>query len=80
MVIFGMLGPALHHLSLLESSLFRVFGSLIGTLPVAYVATLGPRSGNRTMVGSLRQEEYEPNQTTDDHLCESDGCGTSSAK
>ena len=46
----GMLGPAVFHLPFLDSCLCAVLGSLVGCLPVAYVATFGPRSGNRTMV------------------------------
>jgi purine-cytosine permease-like protein len=49
-ITLGMLGPAVFHLSFLEASLCGVFGMLVGCFPVAYVATFGPRSGNRTMV------------------------------
>jgi NCS1 nucleoside transporter family len=49
-ITLGMLGPAVFHLSFLDASLCGVFGMLVGCLPVAYVATFGPRSGNRTMV------------------------------
>lgn len=38
------------YLSFLDSSLCAVFGAILGSLPVAYIATFGPRSGNRTMV------------------------------
>lgn len=46
----GMLGPTVFYLPFLDSSLCAVFGMLVGCLPVAYIATFGPRSGNRTMV------------------------------
>ncbi|EMC99554.1 hypothetical protein BAUCODRAFT_29916 [Baudoinia panamericana UAMH 10762] len=46
----GMLGPAVYYLSFLDSSLCAVFGAILGSLPVAYIATFGPVSGNRTMV------------------------------
>ena len=46
----GMLGPTVFLLPFLDSCLCAVFGMLIGCLPVAYIATFGPRSGNRTMV------------------------------
>ncbi|KAK5122933.1 hypothetical protein LTR85_003498 [Meristemomyces frigidus] len=46
----GMLGPAVYYLPFLDSSLLAVFGAVVGSLPVAYIATFGPRSGNRTMV------------------------------
>ena len=49
-ITLGMLGPAVFYLSFLDSALCAVFGMLIGSVPVAYVATFGPRSGNRTMV------------------------------
>lgn len=46
----GMLGPTVFYLSFRDSCLCAVFGMLVGCLPVAYIATFGPRSGNRTMV------------------------------
>lgn len=49
-ITLGMLGPAVFELSFLDSSLCAVFGMLVGCLPVAYTATFGPRSGNRTMI------------------------------
>ncbi|KAK3726005.1 Vitamin B6 transporter [Vermiconidia calcicola] len=49
-ITLGMLGPAVFFLSFRDSCLTAVFGMLIGCLPVAYIATFGPRSGNRTMV------------------------------
>lgn len=45
-----MLGPAVYYLPFLDASLCAVFGALLGSLPVAYIATFGPLSGNRTMV------------------------------
>ena len=49
-VTLGMLGPAVYGLSFADASLCAVFGSIVGSLPVAYIATWGPVSGNRTMV------------------------------
>ncbi|KAF2720890.1 purine-cytosine permease FCY21 [Polychaeton citri CBS 116435] len=49
-ITLGMLGPAVFYLPFLDSSLCAVFGMLIGSLPTAYIATFGPRSGNRAMV------------------------------
>lgn len=49
-ITLGMLGPAVFHLGFLDSCLCAVFGMLVGCLPVAYIATFGPRSGNRTMI------------------------------
>jgi len=49
-ITLGMLGPTVYYLSFLDSALCAVFGMLVGCLPVAYVATFGPRSGNRSMV------------------------------
>jgi NCS1 nucleoside transporter family len=49
-ITLGMLGPAVFELSFLDSSLCAVFGMLVGCVPVAYTATFGPRSGNRTMI------------------------------
>lgn len=51
-VTLGMLGPAVYGLSFTDASLCAVFGSVVGSLPVAYIATWGPVSGNRTMVPS----------------------------
>lgn len=49
-ITLGMLGPAIFTLNFLDSSLCAVFGMLVGCLPVAYIATFGPRSGNRSLV------------------------------
>ena len=49
-ITLGMLGPAVFSLGFLDSSLCAVFGMLVGCLPVAYIATFGPRSGNRSLV------------------------------
>ena len=51
-ITLGMLGPAVFGLGFLDSSLCAVFGMLVGCLSVAYIATFGPRSGNRTMIFS----------------------------
>jgi hypothetical protein len=49
-ITLGMLGPAVFGLGFLDSSLCAVFGMLVGCLSVAYIATFGPKSGNRTMI------------------------------
>jgi hypothetical protein len=49
-ITLGMLGPAVFYLGFLDSCMCAVFGMLVGCLPVAYIATFGPRSGNRTMI------------------------------
>ena len=49
-ITLGMLGPAVFYLSFVDSSLCAVFGMMMGCLPVAYIATFGPRSGNRSLV------------------------------
>ncbi|KAF7191136.1 Purine-cytosine permease fcyB [Pseudocercospora fuligena] len=46
----GFLGPITFSLSFTDSALLATFGAFVGALPVAYVATFGPRSGNRTMI------------------------------
>ena len=51
-VTLGMLGPAVFELGFLDSCLCAVFGMLVGCLPVAYLAIIGPKSGNRTMIFS----------------------------
>lgn len=50
-ITLGMLGPAIYGLSFRDASLCAVFGALVGGIPVAWIATWGPLSGNRTMVG-----------------------------
>lgn len=50
-IILGMLGPAVYELSFLDASLCAIFGALVGSLPTAWIATWGPVSGNRTLVG-----------------------------
>lgn len=49
-ITLGMLGPAVFGLNFLDASLTSVFGMLVGCLPVAYIATFGPLSGNRSLV------------------------------
>ena len=49
-IALGFLGPVVFYLPFLDSCLLAVFGSIIGAAPVGYIATFGPRSGNRTMI------------------------------
>lgn len=49
-ITLGMLAPTVYALSFKDAALCAVFGSLTGSLPVAYIATWGPVSGNRAMV------------------------------
>ena len=49
-ISLGMLGPAVFELSFLDSALCAVLGAAVGSGVVAWVATWGPVSGNRTMV------------------------------
>ena len=49
-ITLGMLGPAVYGLSFRDASFCAVFGALVGGIPVAWIATWGPLSGNRTMV------------------------------
>jgi hypothetical protein len=53
-ITLGMLGPAVYGLSFRDASLCACFGALVGGMPVAWIATWGPLSGNRTMVRALR--------------------------
>lgn len=46
----GILGPTVYGLPFLDSCLCSVFGMIVGSLAPAYIATFGPRSGNRTMI------------------------------
>ena len=49
-ITLGMLAPVVYALSFKDAALCAVFGSFLGSLAVAYVATWGPVSGNRTMI------------------------------
>ena len=49
-ITLGMLAPAVYGLSFKDSSLCAAFGSMLGSLVVAYIATWGPISGCRTMI------------------------------
>lgn len=49
-ITLGMLGPAVYGLSFRDAALCACFGCLVGGIPVAWIATWGPLSGNRTMV------------------------------
>jgi hypothetical protein len=51
-IALGMLGPAVYGLGFRDASLCACFGALVGGIPVAWIATWGPLSGNRTMVGA----------------------------
>ncbi|KAI4639582.1 hypothetical protein J4E93_008933 [Alternaria ventricosa] len=51
-ITLGMLGPAVFALGFLDSCMLAVFGAFVGCLVVAYIATFGPKSGNRTMIFS----------------------------
>ena len=55
-ITLGMLAPTVFALSFKDAALCAVFGSLTGSLPVAYIATWGPISGNRAMVSRLTNE------------------------
>ena len=49
-ITLGMLAPTVFHLSFTDSALCAVFGSLVGSIAVAWISTRGAISGNRTMV------------------------------
>lgn len=51
-ITLGMLGPAVFALGFLDACMLGIFGALVGSLVVAYIATFGPKSGNRTMIFS----------------------------
>jgi purine-cytosine permease-like protein len=49
-ITLGMLGPAVFELGFLDSCLCAILGILVGCLAVGYMAGLGPKSGNRSMI------------------------------
>ena len=51
-ITLGMLGPTVFALGFTDACLLGVFGAMAGCLVVAYIATFGPKSGNRTMIFS----------------------------
>lgn len=51
-ITLGMLGPAVYELSFKDGAICAALGALLGSLPVAWLATWGPRSGLRTLVQS----------------------------
>jgi NCS1 nucleoside transporter family len=51
-ITLGMLGPVVFMLGFLDSCMVGIFGAFVGSCVVAYIATFGPKSGNRTMIFS----------------------------
>ena len=49
-ITLGMLAPTVFELGFKDAALCAVFGSIVGSLPVAYISYMGPMSGNRTMI------------------------------
>lgn len=54
----GLLGPLVFELGFLDSAMMATFGSLIGSIPTAYMSIWGAQSGNRTMVGTFTAPTY----------------------
>jgi hypothetical protein len=67
-ITLGMLGPAVFTLGFLDSCMLSIFGALVGCLVVSYVATFGPKSGNRTMIFSRYAGHYEAGNTADGRI------------
>jgi NCS1 nucleoside transporter family len=61
-ITLGMLGPAVFSLGFLDSCLLSIFGALVGSMVVAYIATFGPKSGNRTMIFSRYSMGWWPSK------------------
>ncbi|OJJ99967.1 hypothetical protein ASPACDRAFT_1869919 [Aspergillus aculeatus ATCC 16872] len=61
-VAVGMYGPLGYSLSFVDSALCATFGSFLGAAGVAYMATFGPLSGNRTMVVARYFMGYYPSK------------------
>ncbi|GFP59855.1 hypothetical protein ACSS6W_005058 [Trichoderma asperelloides] len=49
-ITFGMLGPLSYNLSLRDSSLVILFFCMLSTIPPAFLAILGPKTGMRQMI------------------------------
>jgi hypothetical protein len=50
-ITLASIGQAFFGLGFVDATLCSILGAIVGTIPVAYTATWGPWSGNRTMVG-----------------------------
>ncbi|PYH93413.1 hypothetical protein BO71DRAFT_355326 [Aspergillus ellipticus CBS 707.79] len=61
-IAVGMYGPLDYSLGFVDSCLCAVFGALLGAAGVAYMATFGPQSGNRTMVVARYFMGYYPSK------------------
>ena len=46
----GLLGPLVFELGFVDSAMMATFGSILGSVPTAYMSIWGAQSGNRTMV------------------------------
>lgn len=51
-IIAGSMGTLVMKLSYKDAVICAIFGNLLGNIAVGYMSTWGPRSGNRTLVGS----------------------------
>lgn len=63
-ITLGMIGPVVLNLGFLDASLCAILGMLLGNLPVAYIATFGPRSGLRTLSFSRYIMGWHPAKLT----------------
>ena len=55
----GLLGPLVFNLGFTDSALTTVFGVVVGSAATAYMSIWGAQSGNRTMVCSLSNRQFE---------------------
>lgn len=65
-ITLGMLGPAVFTLGFLDSCMLSIFGAFVGCLVVSYIATFGPKSGNRTMIFSRYVKHHKRGEVADD--------------
>jgi hypothetical protein len=49
-IILASIGGSVYSLGFVDATLCSVFGTIVGSIPVAYTAGWGPWSGNRTLV------------------------------
>lgn len=61
-IIVGLYGPSYYGLDLGTASVCGVFGSILGSIAVAYMSTWGPRSGHRTLVVTRYFLGYYPSK------------------
>lgn len=51
-LLIGLLGPTLFEVGYTDGMVLGTFGAILGAIPIGYISTFGPLSGNRTLVST----------------------------